>query len=164
MLGKLGKETPSLGPTARFGHSPKSEPKSILIALVASSPFQAHHSSRSPVGGNLQSGDGLFPEGAPAKQALHHLCWRGGVRHQRSYADTSVWVNQSPQILGDFSQEGGGQLQALVLSVFRFHVLQKSKMIRNSHCGSAVMSRTSVHVDAGLTPGLAQRVKDPAMP
>lgn len=97
-------------PTAHLEHSLTSEPEHRLTTHMTSSPFQAHHSARPPVGGNLQSGYGLFPEGAPAKQALHHLCWRGGVRHQHFYGDTLVWVDQRPQILGDSSQEGAGCL------------------------------------------------------
>lgn len=84
-----------------FQHQ-SSEPP--LTAHMNSS--QAHHSSGPFVGGNLQSGHGLFPEGASAKQALRHVCWRGGVRHQQFYADISLNVGrpESPD-LGDFSQE-----------------------------------------------------------
>ena len=36
--------------------------------------------------------------------------------------------------------------------------------IQSSHHGSAVINPTSNHEDAGLIPGLAQWVKDPALP
>ena len=36
--------------------------------------------------------------------------------------------------------------------------------IWNSLCGSAVMNPTSNHEDEGLIPGLAQWIKDPALP
>lgn len=75
---------------------------------------QAHHSSGPLVRRNLQSGDGLFPEGASAKQTLRYLCWRGGVRHQQFYADTSLNVGRpEPPYLGYFAQERAGWLLAL---------------------------------------------------
>ena len=37
-------------------------------------------------------------------------------------------------------------------------------MARSSHCGSVVMNPTGIHKDAGSTPGLAQWVKDSALP
>ena len=37
-------------------------------------------------------------------------------------------------------------------------------MYQGSHCGSVVMNPTSIHEDTGLIPGLAQWVKDPALP
>ena len=36
--------------------------------------------------------------------------------------------------------------------------------IRNSHCGSVQMNLISIHKDSDWVPGLAQWVKDPALP
>ena len=40
----------------------------------------------------------------------------------------------------------------------------KIDILESSHCGSAVMNPTSIHEDEGLVPGLAQWVKDLALP
>ena len=34
---------------------------------------------------------------------------------------------------------------------------------RSSHCGTAEMNLTRIHEDAGLIPGLAQQIKEPAL-
>ena len=40
-------------------------------------------------------------------------------------------------------------------------MVEKNTTTGSSHFGSAEMNPASIHQDAGLTPGLAQRVKDP---
>ena len=40
---------------------------------------------------------------------------------------------------------------------------QERSFIWSSHCGAMVMDLTSIHGDAGLTPGPAQWVKDPTL-
>ena len=41
--------------------------------------------------------------------------------------------------------------------------LRRKDLQEHSHCGSAVTNLTSMHRDAGSTPGPAQWVKDPAL-
>ena len=38
------------------------------------------------------------------------------------------------------------------------------KKLWSSHCGSVVMSPTSIYEDVGLIPGLVQWIKDPMLP
>ena len=40
----------------------------------------------------------------------------------------------------------------------------KNKMFGSCRCGSAATSLTSIHKDVGSIPGLAQWVRDPALP
>ena len=43
-------------------------------------------------------------------------------------------------------------------------LLEEIKDLGSSHCGSVVTNLTSIYEDAGLIPGLAQWVKDLALP
>lgn len=42
-------------------------------------PLQANYTTWPLTGRHLQPGDGIFTQGAPEKQTLHHVCWRGRV-------------------------------------------------------------------------------------
>ena len=44
------------------------------------------------------------------------------------------------------------------------HMYWIKKVLGSSHCGRAVTNPTSIHEDMGSIPGLAQWVKDPALP
>ena len=44
------------------------------------------------------------------------------------------------------------------------HQMQVKITMGSSHLGSVVMNPTSIHEDSSSTPGLAQWVKDPALP
>ena len=43
------------------------------------------------------------------------------------------------------------------------NILKITKGFGEFHCGSVVTNLTTIHVDAGLVPGLTQWVKDPAL-
>ena len=43
-------------------------------------------------------------------------------------------------------------------------LFKKIKVYWSSHCSSVVTNLTSIHEDADLIPGLAQWIKDPALP
>ena len=58
---------------------------------------------------------------------------------------------------------GGKNLTNQIATYLTF-LLNKEFRSWSSHCGSAVMNPTSSHENVGLIPGLAQWVKDPALP
>ena len=64
------------------------------------------------------------------------------------------------------SERPGGQVQGLLpdgsLDTVSWFV--KRGPDRSSHHGAAVMNPTSIHEDSGAIPGLAQEVKDLALP
>ena len=70
-----------------------------------------------------------------------------------------VWTG-SPggQVRGyvDFSQATDQDLS--------MYLLKKERQIGSSRHGSVVVNPASIHEDAGLIPGLAQWVKNPALP
>ena len=46
----------------------------------------------------------------------------------------------------------------------KMDLVSGTKCFQGSPCGSAVMDLTGIHEDTGLIPGLAQWVKEPALP
>ena len=76
---------------------------------------------------------------------------------------TFPFLNVSPPILSDQSSPCSTAKEALSLP-FPTEAVALKVHKRHSHHGAAETNLTRNHEDAGSIPGLAQWVKDPAMP